>query len=339
MRTHRGEVSFPGRAARRGRGPAGGGAARGARGGRPRSVPGARWSGWIHPVLTMVSGSLIMPVLATRGRAAAPGGQPGRGGARLRRLAGRAGRPGDLPRGALEDSRADRSPAAPTTRSPCGSSRSSGELIWGATARMIHELLSIVLTGRDRVLSRPAPLRPAEADATARPAGRTPTLELVAGRDGHRRHHRAGDDPVARARAPPRGRRGTTARRPPSSAGSSVSRPSATTSPSLVTVTRDRPGVDAGDLVAEDDAAVADVAGEDRLDVVEGEVEVDQLEGRRQPGDLAAARRPGWPPRPRRRGRSSRPAPRWRRRATPRCRSGSRRRGRSGRSAPGWRAC
>ena len=27
----------------------------------------------------------------------------------------------------------------------------SGELIWGATARMIHELLSIVLTGRNGI--------------------------------------------------------------------------------------------------------------------------------------------------------------------------------------------
>ena len=42
----------------------------------------------------------------------------------------------------------------------------------------------------------------------------------------------------------------------------------------------DGPRVHAGDLSAEDDAALEDVAGEDRLEVVEGKVEVDQLQGR-----------------------------------------------------------
>ena len=48
-----------------------------------------------------------------------------------------------------------------------------------------------------------------------------------------------------------------------------------------------RPGIDAGHLVSEDDAPLADVAGENRLDVVEGHVEVDELEGGRESGDTA----------------------------------------------------
>ena len=52
------------------------------------------------------------------------------------------------------------------------------------------------------------------------------------------------------------------------------------------------PGVTPGDLVPEDHAALADVAGEDRLDVVEGHVEVDQLERGRQPGDPAVVADP-----------------------------------------------
>ena len=48
----------------------------------------------------------------------------------------------------------------------------------------------------------------------------------------------------------------------------------------------DRPRVDAGDLGAEHDATLEDVAGQDRLEVVEGQVEVDQLEGRGEPHHL-----------------------------------------------------
>ena len=75
-------------------------------------------------------------------------------------------------------------------------------------------------------------------------------------------------------------------------AGSSVSLPSATTRAVLGHGRHHGQGVDAGDLVAEDHAAVADVAGEHRLDVVEGDVEVDQLERRAEPGDGAVVADP-----------------------------------------------
>ena len=103
--------------------------------------------GWMHPVMTLASPALIMPVIATLPGRPAPGGQPGRGGAGLRRRPGRAGRPGHLPRGALAGPRARRSPAARTTRFPVRFFEVAGEMIWGATARMLSELITIVLTG------------------------------------------------------------------------------------------------------------------------------------------------------------------------------------------------
>ena len=155
---------------------------------------------------------------------------------------------------------------------------------------MIHELLSIVLTGETGSdASRPS-ASVARSGSTGGRAGRTTTLSSSPGatatgattepammrspglergavggeerpHEGHRRGRVLDEAPLRHDRA-------------------------------RLGHRRDHgPGVDAGDLVAEDDAALADVAGQDRLDVVEGDVEVHQLERRRQPGD-ARRRRP-----------------------------------------------
>ena len=280
---------------RRGR-PVGGRAARSVRGGRPRPRPGGRWSAGSTPCSTMVSGSLIMPVLATVAARPHLVASPARGRARLRRLARRAGRPGDLPRGALAASPGASSPAPTTTPSPCGSSRSPGEMIWGATARMIHELLSIVLTGgrrgaratkartrwtgcragrRRRAARRPLP--PASGATTDPAMMRWPGSSVApcAVRNDRTKDDRRGgvldDAPLGHDRAVLRHRRDH------------------------------GPRVDAGHLVAEDDAAVADVAGEDRP-------RCRRRAGRGPPARAPAPVRPprrrrrrGSPPRPRRR--------------------------------------
>ncbi len=146
MRTHRGEISFPG-----GRIDAGEDATAAALREALEEValdPAlVTVVGWIRPVMTMVSASLIMPVLATVEQRPALTPSP-REVARvfdvsLAELAS----PDvfheerwSVPGRAVRDS-ADRSV-------PVWFFEVSGEMIWGATARMIHELLSIVLTGR-----------------------------------------------------------------------------------------------------------------------------------------------------------------------------------------------
>ena len=100
--------------------------------------------GWIHPVLTLVSGSLIMPVLATvasRPRLVASPAEVERVfDVSLRELADPAifheerwTIPGRVIPGSSDNSFA------------VWFFEVEGEMIWGATARMIHELLSIVL--------------------------------------------------------------------------------------------------------------------------------------------------------------------------------------------------
>ncbi len=147
LRTHRGEVSFPGGRLDEGE-DAPVAALREAQeevGLLPSLVTIA---GWIHPVLTMVSGSLIMPVLGTL---------PGR--PHLVPSPHEVERVFDVSLAELAD------PAIfheerwqiPGRTIPGAADDSfavwffevSGELIWGATAHMLHELLSIVLTGRN----------------------------------------------------------------------------------------------------------------------------------------------------------------------------------------------
>ena len=143
MRTHRGEVSFPGGRLDEGEDPPAA-ALREAREEVALDPSLVTVAGWMHPVLTMVSGSLIMLVLATL-----PGGRtwcP----TRTRWSAF------DVTLAELADPEvfheehwriAGRTiPGSDDDSFAVWFFEVSGELIWGATARMIHELLSIVLT-------------------------------------------------------------------------------------------------------------------------------------------------------------------------------------------------
>jgi len=149
LRTHRGEVSFPG-----GRLDDGEDAASAARreaheevGLDPTSVTPI---GWLHPVMTMVSASLILPIVATVPRrphlVANPDEVERVFDVALAELADPAvfheehwRIPGRVIDGSADDS------------FPVWFFEISGEMIWGATARMLHELLSIVLTGHGGV--------------------------------------------------------------------------------------------------------------------------------------------------------------------------------------------
>jgi 8-oxo-dGTP pyrophosphatase MutT (NUDIX family) len=145
MRTHRGEVSFPGGRIDEGEDPTTA-ALREAHEEIALDPALVTPVGWMHPVLTMVSGSLIMPVLATV--AARPRVVPS---------------PHEVERvfdvslaelGEPEVFHEERwtipgrtIPGSPDDSFPVWFFEVAGEMIWGATARMLHELLSIVLTG------------------------------------------------------------------------------------------------------------------------------------------------------------------------------------------------
>jgi 8-oxo-dGTP pyrophosphatase MutT (NUDIX family) len=146
LRTHRGEVSLPGGRLHAGESPASA-AEREAYeevGLDPSSVTTV---GWLHPVMTMVSASLILPVVATV--PARPHLVPNPAEVErvfdvaLSELADpgifheeRWRIPGRVIQGSADNS------------FPVWFFEVSGEMIWGATARMIHELLSVLLTGR-----------------------------------------------------------------------------------------------------------------------------------------------------------------------------------------------
>jgi 8-oxo-dGTP pyrophosphatase MutT (NUDIX family) len=146
LRTHQGQVSFPGGRLDEGE-DAPAAALREAHeevGLDPTLVTTV---GWLHPVLTMVSASFILPVLGTL--AARP---------RLAPNPGEVERIFDVSLAELADpdifhEERWRIPG----RAIAGSEDNSfpvwffevaGELVWGATARMLHELLSIVLVER-----------------------------------------------------------------------------------------------------------------------------------------------------------------------------------------------
>ena len=147
LRTHRGEVSFPGGRLDEGE-DATAAALREAHeevGLDPSSVTTV---GWIHPVMTMVSTSVILPVLATL---------PGR--PHLVANPGEVERVFDVALAELADLEVFHEErwriagrTMPGTDDDSFAIRFfevSGEMIWGATARMIHELLSVVLTGKN----------------------------------------------------------------------------------------------------------------------------------------------------------------------------------------------
>jgi 8-oxo-dGTP pyrophosphatase MutT (NUDIX family) len=146
LRAHRGEVSFPG-----GRLDVGEHAEAAALREAFEEValdPGTVSTvGWIHPVLTMVSGSLIMPVIATLASRPKLVGSPDE----VERVF-------EVPLRDLADPRVFHEerwqipgrviPGSPDNSFAVWFFEVEGEMIWGATARMIHELLSLVLLGR-----------------------------------------------------------------------------------------------------------------------------------------------------------------------------------------------
>jgi 8-oxo-dGTP pyrophosphatase MutT (NUDIX family) len=143
LRSHRGEVSFPGGRLDSGEDPPDA-ALREAYEEISLDPTQVTTEGWIHPVLTVVSGSLIMPIVAS---------VPGR--PHLVASPAEVERIFDVSLRELADTKTFheerwRVPG----RSIPGTSDDSfnvwffeveGEMIWGATARMIHELLSVVL--------------------------------------------------------------------------------------------------------------------------------------------------------------------------------------------------
>jgi 8-oxo-dGTP pyrophosphatase MutT (NUDIX family) len=151
LRTHRGQVSFPG-----GRLDEGEDATTAALreafeevGLDPARVTTV---GWLHPVLTMVSASFILPVLGELN------GRPN-----LVASPVEVERVFDVALSELADpdvfhEERWRIPGRVVVDSednsfPVWFFEISGELIWGATARMLYELLSIVLLGRESALS------------------------------------------------------------------------------------------------------------------------------------------------------------------------------------------
>ncbi len=146
LRTHRGEVSFPGGRLDVGEDPDMA-ALREAYEEIGLDLSMVTTVGWLHPVMTMVSASLILPVIATV--AARP---------HLVASPAEVERVFDVSLAELADpgvfhEERWRIPG----RAIAGSEDNSfpvwffeiaGEMIWGATARMLHELLSVVLTGR-----------------------------------------------------------------------------------------------------------------------------------------------------------------------------------------------
>jgi 8-oxo-dGTP pyrophosphatase MutT (NUDIX family) len=146
LRTHRGEVSFPGGRLHEGE-DATEAALREAYEEVALDPAGVTTVGYLHPVMTMVSASLILPVLAT---------VPAR--PHLVASPDEVERVFDLSLSELAEPRIFREerwripgrtiPGSDDNSFPVWFFEVPGEIIWGATARMIHELLSIVLTGR-----------------------------------------------------------------------------------------------------------------------------------------------------------------------------------------------
>jgi len=146
LRTHRGEISFPGGRIDGGE-DATSAALREAHEEIALDPSLVTTVGWIHPVLTMVSASLIMPVLATVPTRPHVVPNPDE----VERVF-------DVPLAELADPAIFHEerwrisgrtiPGTDDDSFAVWFFEVSGELIWGATARMIHELLSIVLTGK-----------------------------------------------------------------------------------------------------------------------------------------------------------------------------------------------
>ncbi|HWE65464.1 MAG TPA: CoA pyrophosphatase [Acidimicrobiales bacterium] len=143
LRSHRGEVSFPGGRVDPGEAPTAT-ALREAHEEVALNPALVQTAGWIHPVLTLVSGSLIMPIVATVPQrphlVASPDEVERVFDVTLQALADPAifhEERWSIPGRAIPDS--------PDNSFAVWFFEIEGEMIWGATARMIYELLSIVL--------------------------------------------------------------------------------------------------------------------------------------------------------------------------------------------------
>jgi 8-oxo-dGTP pyrophosphatase MutT (NUDIX family) len=145
LRTHQGQVSFPGGRIDEGE-DASAAALREAHeevGLDPALVTTV---GWLHPLLTMVSSSFILPVLGTLAERPHLTPNPGE----VERIFDVS--LADLADPAIFHEERWRIPGRVIAGSednsfPVWIFEVSGELVWGATARMLHELLSVVLVG------------------------------------------------------------------------------------------------------------------------------------------------------------------------------------------------
>ncbi len=148
LRTHRGEVSFPGGRLDHGE-DAATGALREAFEEVQLDPSTVTVVGWLHPVMTMVSASLITPVLATvAGRpdlTASPAEVERVFDVSLAELA-----EPDIFHEERWSIPGREIPGSDDNSFPVWFFEVSGEMIWGATARMLYELLSVVLVGPDR---------------------------------------------------------------------------------------------------------------------------------------------------------------------------------------------
>jgi 8-oxo-dGTP pyrophosphatase MutT (NUDIX family) len=145
LRTHKGEVSFPGGRANPGEAPAA--AARREAFEEVGLDPAlATMVGWLHPVTTMASPALVVPVIAVLS------GRP-----HLVASPHEVERVFDVALSELADPVIFHEerwrvpgrviPGSPDNSFPVRFFEVSGELIWGATARMLSELITIVVTG------------------------------------------------------------------------------------------------------------------------------------------------------------------------------------------------
>ncbi len=145
LRTHKGEVSFPGGRLHDGETP------EDAAMRETHEEVGLDLSmvtpvGWLHPVHTFVSGSLILPVLATtKARphlVASPDEVDRIFDVSLAELA-----EPDIFHEERWHIEGRKVPGSEDDSFPVWFFEVAGEMVWGATARMIHELLSVILTG------------------------------------------------------------------------------------------------------------------------------------------------------------------------------------------------
>jgi 8-oxo-dGTP pyrophosphatase MutT (NUDIX family) len=143
LRSHRGEVSFPGGRLDPGE-DAPTAALREAYEEVALNPAEVTTAGWIHPVLTMLSGSLIMPIVGTTPArphlVASPAEVERVFDVSLRDLADP-----DIFHEERWSVRGREIPDSPDNSFAVWFFEVEGEMIWGATARMVHELLSVLL--------------------------------------------------------------------------------------------------------------------------------------------------------------------------------------------------